>query len=558
MSRHASWRLLPATAPGVPTLLVSAAFAHESYTIHLSDLANLWVETMDRRPIMKRGMVEDTSIDPSDGPDQIRKMLELLRAAFDSSDPEHTTTSLALSRGDDDDTLAVTVTCVLPKPLKPFKWPMQFKKCPPSALASELVLPMLQAHEARLRDVEQLVSLIRDKDNVIGKLVDKLEASGIGLEHVFHALSGKRKVTRTAAEGRVKGIAPFSESDFKKKAELRSVAQPEDVTSLLGSAFGASGLQYKSDLDIEASSVLNDWWTKLGRGRNLPLSERPEQPETRKTPTPSAPERNNDEEDFQVQSTPPGARSARKRPSPTPAVDDDDTASDNDFQVQKTPPRARSVRKPANPPPSAADDDDTASEGDDAKASSPSPEKPRSAAPKLGAIGRRTSPRGPAASQRSGSSRTAAADTASETASDADDDDDDDLEKSPPPPKPAARRGGLGRIGGQPKRSSPPPAAESARPSSPAAAPAAPKESSPLPRRHKLGMIGKAGAGAAGDSPSTRDDGRGRSRTPATEQPKAPPARETSQERAERKRAELQREIEKRAAAGPAKKKRKF
>jgi hypothetical protein len=34
--------------------------------------------------------------------------------------------------------------------------------------------------------------------------------------------------------------------------------------------------------------------------------------------------------------------------------------------------------------------------------------------------------------------------------------------------------------------------------------------------------------------------------------------RETSQERADRKRAELQKEIEKRAAAGPAKKKRKF
>jgi hypothetical protein len=34
--------------------------------------------------------------------------------------------------------------------------------------------------------------------------------------------------------------------------------------------------------------------------------------------------------------------------------------------------------------------------------------------------------------------------------------------------------------------------------------------------------------------------------------------RETSQERADRKREELQRELQKRAGAGPAKKKRKF
>jgi hypothetical protein len=512
MSGHPSWRLLPAAAPGIPTLLVSTAFAADSYSVHLSDLAHVWVESLDRRPIIKRGMVEDTSIDPSDGPDQIRRMLEILRAAFDSSDPEHGNTSLTLARDDDADSLVVHVTCVLPKPLKPFKWPMHLKKCPPSTIASELVLPMAQAHEARTREIDQLISLLRDKDAVITKLIDKLEATGTGLEHVFNALSGKRKVTRAAAEGRVKGIGPFSESEFRSKsADLRPVAQPSDVSALIGSVFGSSGLQYKSDLEIEASAVLNDWWTKLAKGRAVILSERSEKTEPPTASTPPEPEPSKEDDDFQIQATPPKARSTRKRASPVPAADDDET-----------------------------------SDGEDAPeaAPSPSPAKPKTGS-KLGAIGRtkRPSPSPPPPSMSQESTRQQApADTHSETASEVD-------EAGSPPPAP--RRGGLGRIGGKTKQE--PPASRATRSPTPSAAP---EESSQLPRRHKLGVIGKKAASPEASPASASDDTRGRSKTPAAEPKKQ--VRETSQERADRKRAELQKEIEKRAAAGPAKKKRKF
>lgn len=523
MSGHPSWRLLPAAAPGIPTLLVSTAFSADSYSVHLSDLANVWVESLDRRPIIKRGMVEDTSIDPSDGPDQIRRMLEILRAAFDNSDPEHGNTSLKLARGDDGDSLVVHVTCVLPKPLKPFKWPMHLKKCPPSTIASELVLPMTQAHEARTREIDQLISLLRDKDAVIAKLVDKLEATGTGLEHVFNALSGKRKVTRAAAEGRVKGIGPFSESEFRNKAaELRPVAQPSDVSALLGAVFGSSGLQYKSDLELEASTVLNDWWTKLTKGQNVILSERSERTESQAVSPPPPPEPSKEEDDFQVQATPPKARPARKRASPVPAADDDETSDGEDVA--------------------------------EATAPSPSPVKPKAAGPRLGAIGRNKrpspTPPPPSMSQRSTRAQKASADTHSETASEVDE---NDLAASlpPTPQKPAPRRGGLGRIGGKPKEQTP--TSRATRSPTPSAAP---EESSQLPRRHKLGVIGKKAASPEPSPASASDDTRGRSKTPAAEPKKQ--VRETSQERADRKRAELQKEIEKRAAAGPAKKKRKF
>jgi hypothetical protein len=479
----------------------------------------VWVETLDRRPIIKRGMVEDTSIDPSDGPDQIRRLLELLRAAFDNSDPEHPNTSLTLALDDDGDSLAVHVTCVLPKPLKPFKWPMQLKKCPQSTIASELVLPMIQAHEARTREIGQLTSLLREKDAVITRIIDKLEAAGTGLEQVFNALSGKRKVTRAAAEGKVKGLAPFSEADFRAKdADLRPVTQSSDVSALLGAVFGSTGLQYKSDLELEASTVLNDWWTKLAKGRAVILSEFSEK-ESQPAPPPQEPEPSKDEDDFQVQATPPGVRSSRKRASPIPAADDDETSDGEDA-----------------PEPSAP---------------SPAPKTTgKASGSRIGAIGRNKkaspSPSPPPASIPQRSTKAAAAaptDTHSETASEVDD------KSSPPPspPKPAPKRGGLGRIGGKSKQPSPP-----ARSPSPAAP--AEETSSQLPKRHKLGMIGKQ---APSPGPDASDDTRGRSKTPAS-QPKKEQVRETSQERADRKRAELQKEMEKRAAAGPAKKKRKF
>ncbi|KAK0669061.1 XRCC4-like factor-domain-containing protein [Cercophora samala] len=532
MSNHPSWRLLPVAAPDIPTLLVSVAFTKDSYRFRLTDLANVWVEDMERKPIIKRGLMEDTSIDPSDGPDQIRRMLELLRAAFDQDDPEHSDTSLSLARDDGHDSLVLHVTCVLPQPLKPFKWPMELKKCPQSNLATELVLPMVQAHEAKLRQVDQLISALKEKDGIIARLVDKLEATGTGLEHVFNSLSGKRRVTRAAAEAKVKGLAPFSETEFRNStSELRSVAQPSDVSTLLEDVFGTTGLTYKSDLDLEASTTLNDWWTKIGKGKHVALVGKPSKKKARTPSPPPATEpkvKNEDEDDFQVQVTPPAARKRDTRARAQPETTNDDETS-------------------------SGEDEDHPAVSSTRTEQSPSPRKPaksrigalgRHKAPSTSPVPRQTPPRKVASKMTTGSYN-----GDSETASD-DDEETRQGHSPPPPPKQLPSRGGLGRIGGKSKPE--PPSPEPKEAISPAQVDDRP---SPVPKRHKLGIIGKHTPNPDAEASAASDDGRGRSKskTPAKEQ-----HRETSQERAERKRAELQRELESRAAAGPAKKKRKF
>ncbi|KAK1829544.1 XRCC4-like factor-domain-containing protein [Podospora conica] len=527
MAVHPSWRLLPVTASDIPTLLVSASFAADSYSVHLTDLVNVWEETMERKPIVKRGLVEDTSIDPSDSPDQLRRMLELIRAAFDPADEEHVNTSMKIG-SEKDGALLIHVTCVLPKPLEPFRWPMQLAKLPPAALATKLVLPMVMAHEARVREADHLMAALREKDAVINKLVDKLDTTGIGLEQVFNILPGKRKTSRSAAEERVKGLAPFREADLQtKSAEFQAI----DVPTLLGRVFGGSGMGSSPslDLDLEASGLLNDWWTKLGKGRNIVLADRPKEGRrlaspasaTAKTEVPK-----DDDDDFQVQATPPGLSAARKRDTNTkrPPVDDEETSDGEDSSdiPDGVPPLPTGGAGPSRPRLGALGG---------RKRPSPSPSPPRT----------RASPPRPARTKQP------VADPDSETASEGDDEDLDAPARVPSPPKPPPRRGGLGRIGGRP-RATTPVAERAASPDPP---------NNPSPRKHKLGVIGAAPkAESSARSESLGEERKAREGTKTS--PKRPPPRETSLERADRKRAELQRELEKKAAAGPVKKKRKF
>ncbi|KAK3397453.1 XRCC4-like factor-domain-containing protein [Sordaria brevicollis] len=509
MSNSPQWRPLPVAVPGIPNLLVATDFTAQSYKIHLTDLANVWVENMERRPIMGRASAEDTSIDPTDGNENLQRLLDWIRAAFDIDDPEHPNTSLTLSKGKDD-SIEVHITCVLPEPFKPLKWPLYLKKCPASALASELVLPLIQAHEARAREIDHLIATIRDKDAVINRLVDKLESNGMGLEHIFNKLLGKRKVKRKEAEGKIKGLVAFDEAEFRKDG-VQEATRSTDVPTLLDTVFRETGVRQTPEMEFEASGMLDTWWTELGRGRKVVLAERSKRA-TQTPPPPEPPGNEDDDDDFQVQATPPGLRSANKRRGAATrqtVIDDDDTTSDGedeDVQMTESPPRGPTRASPKSTP-----------------------------GRRLGALGGRKRQPSRSPSPPMPEEDTAmASDTASEAEGDA-----------PPPPssRTTPRKGGLGRIGGiggkakqkeaepEPERSpSPPPASQ--------------------PKRHKLGTIGKAPS----PKPDTRAPSRGRSKSPSA----APRPRETSEERADRKRAELQQELERKAAAGPAKKKRRF
>ncbi|KAI0839189.1 XLF-domain-containing protein [Hypoxylon sp. FL0890] len=561
MTSGPKWYPLPAF-PDLPALMISPRFASSSYIIHVTDLANVWVENLDRRGILLRSLQENTSIDLSDGDlNQWAVFLSKLNAAFDPTLPDHHSTSLSISASSADrssgDGLVLHVTCVLPKPLKPLKWPIYLTKCPPVGLASELVLPLIQSHHARTMEIEDLIARLKEKDAVITKLVDKLEANQTGLEHVFNSLSGKRKPSRALAEEKVKGLAVFNESDWRSTIAAKQQL-PKDVSSLIHEVFAETGLQCSVDAEIAPSSQLNDWWTKLDshpKGAIKPQKETPKK--AQKTPSPGAKtSEERDDDDFQVQATPPHLQSRRRNQAHSKAADgsmDDDDSPEEVPDSHPTPSQEKSRsrigavggRKKANQDASAsqssrtvpADEDETPSESDTEPMQSRHQTRPNT---RLGNIGKSKGSSPPPAKSSSPIPPPSKEDDETASGSDSDGNDRGPSKARSSSPAPAQRRkAGLGRIGGKTKsRVTPEP--DVATPE--AASPDTVKSPAKAAGR-KLGVIGKK-PGADGK--------RQRSDSPATV---AEP--ETEEQRTERRRAELAKELERKAAA-PTKKKRRF
>lgn len=264
----ATWRPLPLPRTTLPHLLTSTHFASSSYTIHMTDLANLWTESLDRRPIILRALKEDASIDPSDGEENMASFLKCLRAAFDPSDSIHRLTTVSLSTSDGDgpagrDGLVLTATCELPKELssKPLTWHMYLRKQSPEATATELVLPLAESHLAQRSRIEALAEIIRQKDALASKMLDKFEATGTPLEHVFTALGTRRKVSREQAEARVKGLAPF---DLAAWEAGYCGVEEGGVDGVVEGVFG-KGLEYKTSEEAgRYAEGLGNWWRDMG------------------------------------------------------------------------------------------------------------------------------------------------------------------------------------------------------------------------------------------------------------------------------------------------------
>ncbi|KAI1103632.1 XLF-domain-containing protein [Jackrogersella minutella] len=567
MASGLKWHPLP-VFPDLPALMISPRFASSSYKIYVTDFSNVWVEDLDRRSILLRSLQENTSIDLSDGDrNQWTVFLSKLNDAFDCTTPDHHSTNLSICASPLDKRteggLALHVTCILPEPLKPLKWPIYLAKCPPVSLASELVLPLIQAHHERNMEIQDLISRLKDKDAIITKLVDKLEANHTGLEHVFNALSGKRRPSRELAEEKVRGLAGFNEEDWKSKVAANQ--QPsQDLPSLVHQVFTETRLRSGADAEIFPSNQLNDWWTKLSARVNTAVKPQKEiQKKIRDSPSPDAKTTGEkDDDDFQVQTLPPHLQSKYGLSKPSDDTTDGDdspveTPNDNPPPTTKKPcPRIGVVggRKKAtldaspsqssHTIPAADDDDETPSESDTepvqprpqtrpnahlgtiwkSKGSSPPPTKSSPPAPQL----------------RDGD------ETASGSDSDAEDNDQGPSKpQSPSPRTPTPRKKvGLGRICGKSKsRETPKPFEEPSTITAEAGNPNT--TSSPVKAAgRKIGTIGRKpitdGKRQLSDSP-----------TITAAEP------ETEEQRTERRRAELAKELERKAAA-PMKKKRKF
>ncbi|KAI1433924.1 XLF-domain-containing protein [Xylaria sp. CBS 124048] len=501
------WYPLPSFS-GRPALLASARFTASSYTLHVTDLANIWVEKLDRRGILLRSLQENTTIDLVDADvQQWDVFMSKLQAALDPASPDHHLTSLTLaahpsSHGD----LILRITCQLPKPLGALIWPVHLAKCQPVSLASELTLPLIKERYVRYHEAEDLMTQLKEKDAVISKLLDKLSTMHTPLELIFNSLSAKHTTTRAAAEEKIKGLAPFDESKWRSQ---RSIEPPKDATALLQDVFGGDlGFSCEADMDLGVSDTLNDWWTKLGHGLSVATTSGGTSGGRARYQVPKTSFREHtatlgreDDEDFEVQATP----LLSSLSSQTVQANEDDTASEADDDSEPIPPRRvikpqaklgtigksfKGLSQPTQAPvtePARKADDETASGSD---SGSDNPPRPPSASP---ASVERTTP----------------------------------------------RKGIIGQIGGKGKAANATESPTKFRPGTAGDNSTSPKKTS-VP---KIGVIGKRTRAEAKGIPNDADAQSDES--------------ETEEMKAERKRAELAEELSRQSRV-PARKKRKF
>ncbi|CZR55403.1 uncharacterized protein PAC_05290 [Phialocephala subalpina] len=627
-------RLSTSASAHLPPLLISADLATDGFTIHLSDLTSIWSETLNHDDIIRRSREETTTIDPSDK-DQFQIFCEKLKLGLNGG--KGTTLALTIQPDADRPCLVLNVTVDLPGGLAQLEWPVRLSAAPQTQLTSQLITPLLRAQHERMQEVASLGEMLKEKDHVMQKLLDKLESQGTELGQVFPQVGTKvgRKVDRKKAAERVKGLAPFDVGDWRKGLGHNEL---QDTKQLIEEVFRKA-----DDLPLQPGEPSSEedtdpWWENIkGITVNLntgKISTKPPSKGSKKTPPPPKPkpkpalkkqESSDDDDDFQVQATPPRSSAAKRALPPKAALDDttDDEDDDLDGPSQRSkipdsfpkspspPPKAPSP-KPAKkilgkigggnkaaPKPSLLPVQDADATTDDEDNDEPIPQsKPTKMSP-------------PKAS--------APGDEALETESESESTLPKPAPKArSPTPEPASRpvkkvgkRGKIGgKIGGKKESPPPPPADEAAdeetdeepevvpeaEPTSPpkaATPPAAstkPKkklgtiggkkkaaESTPAPEerattspapkagvKRKLGQIGgnkssplKSSAAKQESSSQTADDDsmhRGR----APEKENTPPPRETSEERATKKREQLARELAAKASKAPVKKKRKF
>ncbi|KAK3705895.1 hypothetical protein LTR37_013048 [Vermiconidia calcicola] len=560
MPASRNWKVLDLGRDINQQLLVKSRFESSGYQIGLTDLSRIWREEVTKAEIVQRASDSGSSIDPGQDDEQYDIFLSKIQSALDHEDG----TSLDLATQEvDESTLVVKVSAALPHPLPPFTWSIYLRLLEPQQLENELITPLLVQSERLQHQIEQLVHELQDKDRVISKICDRVETSGNDLTTVFPGVSNiktsRKKGQREQLGRHVKGLADFDESSWRERNRIQS-SSAELETAELNTVL--------SDLPQPAAKRANlnvdDKWWKY-------LSTRPPEDVTSKRTV--------------------SAKANASRTVSVPVVDRDETMQDSDFQRQPTPPRLRKSTSPdrsqiISATPAVVDQSDrepeadrtshrddgstTEDESDDLDAGPSKPEamkqgtlvsrrqaniSPSPPPRRLGAIGGHSPQpqnqhlsKSPSAPPRKlgaigGRSPQPPAALASKELT-------PDIE--PLSPKPRSK---LGTIGGRAKASTP--AAVDSEGDKPA--------QSGSSRHSKIGIIG--GKKARDPSPMTEsleephppasaaEQAPRRARTPAKKATPAP--RETSRERADRKREQLKRELEAKAKA-PVKKKRKF
>ncbi|KAI5199305.1 XLF-domain-containing protein [Aureobasidium subglaciale] len=329
MGTEGRWELLNLNLEGLPKLLVKYVIGKAGYTVSITDLANIWVESLSNVDIIRNAESQSCSINPGDDAIQLQILLEQIRQVLGHG--HGTTVHIALQPPND---LTLALKAPLPPPLPPFEWNMVLTKATSTEVVSEVISPLLLLAHQQQQQLHFLLGKLKDKDHAMSRLLDKMEATNTDLGSVFPGVqvgrNSQRSLKRHHVASRVPGLAPFQPG-----SELQHSGPSPIVESLYAVLRDVSG----HVIPALAKAPSDRWWQDMTKQQgsiavNVPM------------PTDLVDDETDDDLDFQTQTIPEQlqrqmpadisspVRSARRKQIFNHANDD----STDDGQVTSSPP----------------------------------------------------------------------------------------------------------------------------------------------------------------------------------------------------------------------------
>lgn len=265
-----------------PPLLVKYEFTNSQYKVFLTDLTNIWTETLERREIIKKALNLDTSIDPSEDSGQFRLLLRKVQDALEGQEGSH----LSLSRGMKSDELVLHTVTKLPLPWEPLRWPFHLACAHAGLLTTELLLPCLSHQFVANAQVEYLLHILKEKEHVLNKLADKITSDGVNFADLFPGALGSRagmRLSREQAGKFVKGLSEFDETGWRDSLSA-SLISSANLSDIVPQVFASHSTE---TLSIDRGAVRRDWISQLTEDspKILSFAHQPDQSESVKCTT---------------------------------------------------------------------------------------------------------------------------------------------------------------------------------------------------------------------------------------------------------------------------------
>ncbi|KAL6236580.1 XRCC4-like factor-domain-containing protein [Aspergillus navahoensis] len=314
------WQRLHLANDGdIPPLLYQYSLASSGYELYMTDLNYIWSEHLDRRAILKRAEKDNTPIDPSEDLDQFKVLLSKIQEGLQNGADSNV--SLNPNTGGSAHTLELTVTSKLPAPLEPLVWKMFLSKEARSSATRHLLLPLINAEAEQEARQRSLIEELNKKDWVLAKLLDKFETLGIDLSTIFPGASGLRAgrkgVTLTEMGKYIKGLAPFDEESWREEISKSSLDSALTANIIAELSHGSRNPTQLYSLEPPPDG----WWEDLIVSNNTTSSTSPEdnnKPTTHpaadslETDTDAGSEIEDGDDEFERQETPPRLRKPGK------------------------------------------------------------------------------------------------------------------------------------------------------------------------------------------------------------------------------------------------------